>query len=215
VTSCIIAIAGPSGSGKSRFAANLLREVERHDPALAPLLLTEDAYYRDQSHLALQEREAVNYDHPDAIEQDLLREHLDTLRRGHGVDVPSYDYTVHTRCAATTRAEPSPVIIVEGILLLSNPRLREAFDIRFFLDTPLDICLLRRIRRDMRERGRSLESIAQQYESTVRPMHEAYIAPSAAHADMAIKGGGDNPVALRVVCDMVLRLFELRAQDQA
>ena len=159
---CLIAIAGPSGSGKSLFAQTLCDEVRRDAPELALALLREDAYYRDQSSLPLAERAAVNYDHPQRI-------------------------------------EPAPIIIVEGILLLTHPELRAAFDIRFFMDTPLDICLLRRIDRDVRERGRSLESVLEQYQSTVRPMYQEFIAPSARHADMVITRGGRNRVALDFV----------------
>ena len=146
----------------------------------------------------------MNYDHPDALEHRLLAEHLDALRAGTGVDVPRYDYRQHTRCDTSDHVAPAPVIIVEGILLLSDPALRRRFDIRFFMDTPLDICLLRRIGRDLRERGRDLGSITDQYERSVRPMYQQYIAPSAAHADMLITGGGLNAVALGVVCDLVL-----------
>jgi len=211
VTPCLIAIAGPSGSGKSLFAERVLTEVERHLPGSAPALIREDAYYRDQSHMSLAEREAVNYDHPDALEHDLLAAQLDRLRNGEAIDVPRYDYSQHTRRAESERVLPAPVIIVEGILLLSDRALRERFDIRFFMDTPLDICLLRRISRDLVNRGRSLESVTRQYEQTVRPMHQRYIAPSAVHADMLITGGGLNTVALQIVCDMILSRLRLAA----
>ena len=196
---CLIAIAGPSGSGKSLFARTLCDEVRRDAPELALALLREDAYYRDQSSLPLAERAAVNYDHPQAIEQDLLFEHLTELREGRAIEAPLYDYAVHTRRVETQRIEPAPIIVVEGILLLTHPELRSVFDIRFFMDTPLDICLLRRIDRDVRERGRSLASVIDQYQSTVRPMYQEFIAPSARYADMVITRGGRNRVALDFV----------------
>ena len=208
MTPCIIAIAGPSGSGKSLFAQTIMDEVHRSRPGIAPVLLKEDAYYRDQGHMPLEARAGVNYDHPDAIEQELLCQHLRQLREGRAVPVPRYDYTVHTRHEQCDEVSPAPVVIVEGILLLSNPLLRDVFDIRFFMDTALDVCLLRRIQRDQRERGRTLESIIEQYESTVRPMHQQFIAPSARHADMIITGGGRNRVALDIVRDMVLSRLE-------
>lgn len=196
MSSSIIAIAGPSGSGKSLFAQTLCEEVRRDAPELGVALLREDAYYRDQSHLPLEERALVNYDHPDAMEQDLLLAQLSELRAGRAVDTPLYDYAQHMRRPDTLRVEPASVIVVEGILLLTHPRLRQVFDIRFFMDTPLDICLLRRIERDVAERGRTLASVLEQYQRTVRPMYEAFIGPSAAHADMLIKRGGQNRVAL-------------------
>jgi uridine kinase len=170
--------------------------VRRDAPELSVALLREDAYYRDQGHLPLEERALVNYDHPAAMEQDLLLAQLDELRAGRAVDTPLYDYAQHTRRPDTLRVEPATVIVVEGILLLTHARLRQAFDIRFFMDTPLDICLLRRIERDGAERGRTLASVLEQYQRSVRPMYEEFIGPSAAHADMLIKRGGQNRVAL-------------------
>lgn len=205
---CIIAIAGPSGSGKSLFAKTIMEEVTGAAPRILPVLLREDAYYRDQGHLSLAERETVNYDHPEAIEQDLLISQLESLRGGRPVDVPTYDYAVHTRRVETERVSPAPVILVEGILLLTNNVLRDAFDMRFFMDTPLDTCLLRRLERDRQERGRTVESVLEQYQRTVRPMYQQFIAPSARHADMLITGGGRNRVALTLVRDMVLRKLE-------
>ena len=206
MTACVIAIAGPSGSGKSLFAQTLCDEVRRDAPELGLALLREDAYYRDQSRVAPERRAQVNYDHPAAIEQDLLLTHLRALRAGQGVDMPCYDYALHTRRAETQRIEPAAIIVVEGILLLAHAELRAAFDIRFFMDTPLDICLLRRIERDVRERGRSLESVLRQYQETVRPMHQEFIAPSARHADMIITRGGRNRIALDFVRGHLLGL---------
>lgn len=204
VVSCVIAIAGPSGSGKSLFAQTLCEEVQRDAPDLGLVLIKEDAYYRDQSALTLAERETVNYDHPDAIEQDLLARHLKALRGGEVVESPLYDYTVHTRRPETLTLAPAPIIIVEGILLLTSAALRDACDIKFYMDTPLDVCLLRRIERDVRERGRTLESVTSQYQQTVRPMYHEFIRPSSRHADMVITGGGRNRVALDVVRSLVM-----------
>ena len=206
MTTLIIAIAGPSGSGKSLFAQTLCEEARRDAPELGIALLREDAYYRDQSDLSFEERERVNYDHPQAIEQDLLLRQLTDLRAGRAVESPLYDYARHTRRSDTLRIEPAPVIVVEGILLLTHASLRDAFDIRFFMDTPLDICLLRRIERDVAERGRTLASVLDQYQSTVRPMYEEFIAPSATHADMLIRRGGQNRVALDFVRGHLLGL---------
>lgn len=202
----VIAIAGPSGSGKSLFAETLCDEVRRDAPQLGVVLIKEDAYYRDQAHIALKDRETVNYDHPDAIEQDLLASHLRTLSSGQAIDSPLYDYTVHTRRPETRRIEPAEVVIVEGILLLTHGELRDACDIKFYMDTPLDICLLRRMARDLKERGRSLESVTTQYQETVRPMYHQFIRPSVRHADMVITRGGKNRVALDVVRNMLLSL---------
>jgi len=206
VTSSVIAIAGPSGSGKTLFAQTLVDEVRRDAPGLKLVLIKEDAYYRDQAELSLEERARVNYDHPDAIEQELLARHLRALARGESIEAPTYDYRVHTRAAETQTVAAADVIIVEGILLLTHPELREAFDIKFYMDTPLDICLLRRIDRDLRERGRSLESVTAQYQATVRPMYHEFIRPSVRHADMVITRGGRNRVALDVVRSMVMNM---------
>ncbi len=211
MTPCIIAIAGPSGSGKSLFAQTLVQAVREAAPGLRLSVIAEDAYYRDQSHLSMAQREAANYDHPDALDQALLCDHLKVLRAGRPVAVPVYDYTRHTRSAQTREVAPAPVILVEGILLLANPSVRPLFDIRFYVDTPLDLCLLRRIERDLATRGRTLASITRQYEQSVRPMYHAFVRPSAEHADMVITGGGRNTVAV----DVVRRLVQTHAAGAA
>lgn len=200
----VIAIVGPSGSGKSLFANTVCEEVRREAPDLRLQHLKEDAYYRDQSDISIEERAKVNYDHPAAIEQELLVEHLAALRDGKAVQVPRYDYAVHNRMADREAVEPAPIIIVEGILLLTNPSLRRVFDMCFYMDTPLDVCLMRRIERDTAERGRSLESVLTQYRSTVRPMYQQFILPSAVHADMLIPHGGRNRVALELVHNLII-----------
>jgi len=195
----IIAIVGASASGKTLFTQTVYKDLKEElgDGTLA--VLEEDAYYRDQSHLPIKLREKTNYDHPDAFEHELLLSHLQALRTGQDIDVPIYDFTQHNRSSDTRRVAPAGVIIVEGILLLTNPELRALFDIKVFIDAPLDICLLRRIQRDMRERGRSLESIADQYESTVRPMYYKFIEPCKHLADVVVTGGGKNRVAIDMV----------------
>ena len=204
MTPYLIAIAGPSGSGKSLFAELLLEQVKAQLPNLEVSAITEDAYYRDQASVPVNERDKVNYDHPDALEHDLLAEHLTCLRNGEAVKVPVYDYAVHTRSSQVVDVKPTPVIVVEGILLLSNEELRDCFDVCFYLDAPLDVCLVRRLERDTRERGRSLESILEQYLATVRPMYHRFIKPSAEFADMVITGGGRNLAALDVVRSLVV-----------
>ena len=204
----VIAIAGPSGSGKSLFAETLCEELRRDAPSLDVVLIKEDAYYRDQSHVAFEDREKVNYDHPHAIEQDLLASHLRSLTQGQPVESPMYDYTVHNRRRETLGIEPAPVIIVEGILLLTHRALRDACHIKFYMDTPLDICLLRRMARDVKERGRSLDSVTDQYQETVRPMYHEFIKPSVRHADMVITRGGRNRVALDIVRNMLLSVSQ-------
>jgi uridine kinase len=195
----VIAIAGASASGKSLFADTIYQELL---PELGPegiSFIKEDAYYRDQSHLSMDERVNTNYDHPKAFEHELLSKHLTSLIAQQPIDCPVYCYRTHTRTEETTRINPTKIILVEGILLLSNPRLRDCFDIKVYMDTPLDICLIRRIERDIRERERSLESITNQYLTTVRPMYYQFIEPSKAWADILITRGGKNRMAIQML----------------
>ncbi len=204
----IIAIAGASASGKTLLAQTVYRElIQELGESCDVAILAEDAYYRDQSHLAMADRELTNYDHPDAFEHELLLTHLQSLNDGQAISIPSYDFTQHTRAGATTHIAAAKVILVEGILLLSDPRLRECFDIKVFVDTPLDICLLRRIERDLQERGRSLESVIKQYTSTVRPMYFEFIAPSRSHADLVVTRGGKNRIAIDVLKQKITALL--------
>jgi len=195
----IIAIVGASASGKTLFTQTIYEELNEELGSSSLAVLEEDAYYRDQSHLPEKLRENTNYDHPDAFEHELLVSHLESLRAGKTIEVPVYDFTKHNRSSETRRVTSAGVVIVEGILLLSNPKLRQLFDIKVFIDAPMDICLLRRIERDMRERGRSLESIASQYETTVRPMYYEFIEPCKQFADVVVTGGGKNRVAIDMV----------------
>ncbi|EPY31333.1 uridine kinase [Strigomonas culicis] len=195
----VIGVAGPSGSGKTRLAT-LLAEAIRADLGEDSVgILSEDFYYRDQSHVALAARAHVNYDHPSALDHALLAAQLAQLVRGEAVALPQYDYTQHTRAAHTVPMAPRRVLLVEGILLFTNDALREAMDYRVFVDTPLDICFIRRAQRDMRERGRTFESVVAQYEATVRPMYTAFIAPSRAWADLLVPSWRDNRVAIDVL----------------
>jgi uridine kinase len=207
LSSCVIAIAGPSGSGKSLFAETLCAEIRRDGPELDIVLLKEDAYYRDQSHVPLAQRDKVNYDHPEAIEHELLLSQLAALQAGQAVECPVYDYAVHNRSGSTLTLQPAKVIVVEGILLFTVPELRRVFDMKFFMATALDLCLLRRMQRDLTERGRSLDSVVTQYESTVRPMYDEFIAPSAKYADLTIARGGQNRVALDLLNAKILDLL--------
>jgi uridine kinase len=191
----ILGIAGGSGSGKSTIARAILE-------ALSPgggVLLEQDHYYRSQSHLLLAEREKVNYDHPDALEIELLLSHLDELRAHRGIERPTYDFSIHDRAPKGERIEPAPVIVVEGILVLAEPRLRQRLDAKLFVDTDADIRLMRRIRRDLEQRGRSFTQIRKQYYETVRPMHLAFVEPSKRFADIIVPEGGQNPVAVGLI----------------
>ncbi|MFQ3235053.1 MAG: uridine kinase [Paraglaciecola sp.] len=193
----VIAISGASGSGKSLFTENLLKEFSEDGKAVQ--ILREDHYYRAQDHLPMVEREKNNYDHPKAFEHELLVEHLQALKNWESVDYPRYCYKTHTRLAQTEKLMSAPVIIIEGIMLLANQQLQPLFDIKIFVDTPLDICLLRRMKRDIAERGRTLDSVAKQYESTVKPMYHQFIAPSRFTADVIVTQGGKNRIALDVI----------------
>ena len=195
----IIAIAGASASGKSLLAKNIVCEIAEEIGNDKIAVIKEDAYYRDQTHLSMEERFQTNYDHPDAFEHELLMQHLQMLRDGESIEVPTYCYTTHTRIEETTRVAPKRVVVIEGILLLSDPALRRQFDICVYVDTPLDICLLRRMQRDIRERGRSLESVIEQYQDTVRPMFFQYIKPSKHHADLVVPRGGKNRPAIELL----------------
>jgi uridine kinase len=195
----IIAIAGASASGKSLFASTVYQELVAEFGGERISVLAEDAYYRNQDHLSPEQRILTNYDHPAAFEHELLVEHLRLLKSGQAVEMPQYCYKTHTRKAETIRVQPAKVILVEGILLLTDPHLREQFNITVFMDTPLDVCLLRRIKRDMEERGRTLSSITEQYENYVRPAFFEFISPSKQFADLVVTRGGRNEIALDIL----------------
>jgi uridine kinase len=190
----IIAVVGGTGSGKTTVARAI------HDSlGGGAVLLDQDAYYRDLAHLTLDERRQVNFDHPDSIDTELLIRHLEALAAGEAIEKPTYDFAAHTRAAQRERVEPSEVIIVEGILLLTDPRLRELFDIRIFVDVGDDVRFIRRLLRDTRERGRTMDNVIQQYLSTVRPMHLEFVEPSKRHADVILPEGGFNRIGIEMV----------------
>ncbi len=166
-----------------------------------------DSYYRDLSHLPMEERVKVNFDHPDSLDNGLLIDHIKALRAGRGVDKPIYDFKIHTRLPRTEPVPWAPVVVVEGILILADPRVRELLDIKVFVDTDADIRLFRRIRRDIRDRGRSFEAIRAQYYATVRPMHLQFVEPSKRWADVIIPEGGHNMVALDMVIGKLLQFL--------
>tara|TARA_B110000208_G_scaffold82574_1_gene105097 strand:+ start:10422 stop:11102 length:681 start_codon:yes stop_codon:yes gene_type:complete len=190
----IIAITGASGSGKTYLTNGLFEFLQSHGTNLA--IIREDSYYRDQSHLPMRQRLGVNYDHPDSLEHELLIEHLQRLKSGQAIEVPEYDYAVHNRKPQTSNVSSDQLILVEGILLLSNPLLREQFDATLFVDTPLDVCFARRLARDTVERGRTHESVVAQFETTVKPMFHKFIEPNKCHAKLLISGEKKRSVML-------------------
>jgi len=207
----VIGVAGGTGSGKTTVASRILDRVgTEHITYIA-----QDAYYRDLSHLPERLRAQVNFDHPDSLETELLVEHLKQLRDGHPVEMPIYDFTSHTRTDRTQLVEVAPVVIVEGILVFVEPELRELFDVKIYIDTDADVRFIRRLRRDIEERGRSVESVCEQYLSTVRPMHLEFVEPSKRYADVIIPEGGFNEVAVEMVAarlkGMLVEEFEAEA----
>ena len=198
-TPMLIGIAGGTGSGKSTFASGL--------KALFPdeiTIISYDNYYKPQDHLTMEERVKTNYDCPDALDTDLLVKHLRMLLSGESVEVPNYDFCIHTRCDKLTRLSPTPVIIIDGILTFHDERLRELFDIKIFADADADERILRRLRRDVTERGRDIDGVINQYISTVKVMHGIYVEPTKKYADIIVNGG-KNKVALDVVASRIRR----------
>jgi uridine kinase len=195
----IVGIAGASGAGKSLLARLLFEQLSVGRSASDIGILNEDSYYRDRSDLTLAQLEKINYDHPDALEHDLLIEHLTELRLGRSVQVPQYNYALHNRSPETVTFVPPKLLILEGILILHVAALAERLDLRVFVDVPLDVCLTRRLRRDIQQRGRQLESVLRQYETSVRPMFFKFIDPSKSQADIIVPRGGENKAALSVL----------------
>ena len=188
----IIGISGGTGSGKTTVANRILESVSADEV----LFIQQDLYYRNLKDMPLDYRNQANFDHPDALDNDLLVNHLKKLRAGGPVELPIYDFRTHTRLPDTTRINPKPIVIVEGILIFAEPRLLEQMDIKVFVDTPDDIRFIRRLRRDLAERGRTLDSVIEQYLATVRPMHMQFVEPSKRHADVIIPEGGHNIVSI-------------------
>lgn len=202
----VIGIAGGTGSGKTTVASVISSRVGAEHLAILP----HDAYYRNLADLPTGHRESVNFDHPDSLETDLLIEHLQQLRQWQPVEIPIYDFTKHERTTRSKRINPHPVILVEGILIFVEPRLRKMFDVKIYVDTPADIRFIRRLQRDLEERGRSMESVILQYQRTVRPMHEEFVESSKRFADVIIPEGGWNTVAMDLVVARVAELLDRR-----
>lgn len=198
----VVGIAGGTGSGKTTIARRIFETIgsERIE------WISHDSYYRDFGSLPIDQRHQVNFDHPDSLETSLLVQHIDTLRSGESVEIPIYDFAAHVRAAERTPVAPRPAIIVEGILVLAEPEIRKRIDIKLFVDTPPDIRFLRRLRRDVQSRGRTVDSVIDQYLATVRPMHEEFVEPSKRFADLIIPEGGENRVALDAIVSRIEQL---------
>ena len=196
----VIGIAGGTGSGKTTLMNNLIQRF-----AGSVTVLSHDNYYRRNDHLTYEQRCLINYDEPAALETDLMARHLDQLRHGETIQCPVYDFTQHNRSNDTIEIVPKHVIIVEGILIFENKELRDLMDIKIFVDTDADVRLCRRIKRDVNKRGRSLESVLEQYQNTVKPMHEKYVEPSKKFANLVVLEGGKNWVALDMIVGRIQR----------
>jgi uridine kinase len=201
MSSLVVGIAGGTGSGKTTVAKTIGASLPQGGVAMIEF----DAYYRDRPDLSFEDRGLLNFDHPDALETELLVDHLGQLKSGQAIDAPIYDFKTHRRREESRRVEPATIVIVEGILVFVDPRLRDRFDMKIFVDTDADIRVFRRIRRDMEQRGRNFESIRDQYYKTVRPMHLQFVEPSKRWADLIIPEGGNNKVAL----DLIISKLEI------
>lgn len=206
----VIGVAGGSGSGKTTVTNAILKRVG-HDRIA---LLSHDSYYNDLAHLPLEQRERVNFDHPDAFDNALYLHHLDMLTQGQQVAVPTYDFATYVRLPEVELVQPQPVILVEGILIFADARLRSRMDIKLFVDAESDLRLIRRIERDTHSRGRTVESVITQYLQTVRPMHLEFVEPSKRYADIIIPQGGQNRVAIDIVVAHIQDMLAAYAQDQ-
>jgi uridine kinase len=203
----VIGIAGGTGSGKSTLANKLLEKFGEEEVSI----LRHDNYYKANDDLEFSEREKLNYDHPDAFESELLCKHLRELKEGKAIEMPVYDFTIHSRSDKIVLVKPAPAIVVEGILIFSEPELRDLMDIKVFVDTDADVRVLRRIKRDVKKRERTLESVINQYLQTVKPMHEQFVEPSKRKADIIIPEGGKNAVALDMLVQRIKK--HLKAEE--
>jgi len=206
----IIGIAGGSGSGKTTLAQKLS---EYFGDRVS--LLRHDDYYKSQASLSLQERAALNFDHPDAFDTMLLVQHLDELRQGRDIKCPIYNYSLHDRSSETRIVKATEVIVLEGILIFENPDILERLDIKIFVDTDADVRIIRRIKRDVSERGRDLDSVISQYFATVKPMHEAFVEPSKRYADIIVPEGGMNRVALEMITQRIISHIEGKGESNS
>ena len=200
----IIGVAGGSGSGKTTVAHNLIKAFKAEDA----VLVEQDAYYKEHSHMTFEERSKVNYDHPNSIEFELLKKHLLNLKSGESIQRPIYDFTTHSRKEESITLQPSRIIIVEGILIFAVPEIRELFDVKIFVDTDADEMLLRRIERDINERGRTFDSVKTQYLTTVKPMYLEFAEPSKRYADIIIPRGGENKIAINMIIAKLKRYLQ-------
>ena len=205
----LIGIAGGSGSGKTLVARTIVRELG----SKRVVIIDQDSYYKELEDVPFRDREARNFDHPDAFDGELLRQHLHDLLEGHPIEQPVYDYTEHRRTHQTRRISDHVVIVLEGILIFHDPELRALMDIKLFVDADSDVRLIRRLRRDLVERGRSVDTILRQYEDSVRPMHLQFVEPSKRFADVIIPGGGHNKVAIDLVKTKIRELLRERGVD--
>lgn len=204
----VIGVTGGSGSGKTSVSRAILKEFSNH----SVMLFEQDSYYKDQSHLSFEQRLNTNYDHPLAFDTNLLIAQLNDLLHYEAIDQPVYDYEAHTRSSETVHQEPKEVIILEGILILEDERLRDLMDIKVYVDTEDDIRIIRRIKRDMEERGRSLDSVINQYLSVVKPMHHQFIEPTKKYADIIIPEGGENQVAIDLMTTKIAHILDEKGQ---
>lgn len=199
MSTILIGIAGGTGSGKTTLADKVVDSFGEHEVSI----LRHDNYYKRHDEMCYEERTKLNYDHPDAFDTELLCEHIKALKMGQSIEMPVYDYSIHNRSDETIRVNPAPVIVLEGILIFAEARLCEVMDIKVFVDTDADVRILRRIVRDVKDRGRSLDSVIDQYLTTVKPMHEQFVEPSKRRADIIIPEGGENKVALDMLIQRV------------
>jgi uridine kinase len=199
----VIGVAGGTGSGKTTVAEEILKRAGTEQISM----IQHDAYYKDLSNLPLAQRTMFNFDHPDALENDLLIDHLHRLKTGQAIEVPIYDFTTHSRTGQTRRVEAHRIVLVEGILIFADERLRRMMDVKIFVDTDADIRFIRRLQRDIAERGRTMESVIHQYLATVRPMHQEFVEPSKRYADVIIPEGGFNEVAIEMIAARIRALL--------
>jgi len=202
----IIGVVGGSGSGKTTVTKAIQQAMQ-----VRAAFLDQDGYYKDLGHMTLAERKLVNFDHPDSIDTDLLVQHLEQLALGEAIDKPTYDFAAHTRAAASIRVEPNPIVLVDGILLFADKRLRDLFDIKVYVDVADDVRFIRRLERDVVERGRTMSDVIRQYLNTVRPMHLEFVEPSKRYADVILPEGGQN----RVAVEMIIARVQLEIQRRA